>query len=201
MDNSKVKIESTFKFIIIGDPYVGKSNIIYRFTKNLFSEEYNSTLNLDFTYKNIATNNKIYRAQLWDTAGQQQFQSITRGYFKNSDCAILVYDITIRDTFNNIENWLERCKNDVNNNASFILVGNKEDLKDNRNISYDEGEEFATRNGMLFFETSAKTGKNIEEMFNKAVESIVRKKENIDNNNGKNIKIDNQNPKKKKKCC
>ena len=211
MDISKMKPDYTFKYILVGDAYVGKSNIIYRFTENKFSENYQATINLDFTYKNVKLNEKIYRIQLWDTAGQESFQSISRGYYKSAVCAIVVYDITNRDTFNNVTNWIEQCKQNGPSTISLVLVGNKEDLGDKRVISYEEGEELASRNSMQFFETSALSGKNINEMFNSSIESIARKIENnfykdkdcgIQFNEQNKNKLDPKNqPKKKKKCC
>ena len=210
MDVSKKKPDYTFKYILVGDAYVGKSNIIYRFTENKFSENYQATINLDFTFKNIQVNDKICRIQLWDTAGQESFQSISRGYYKSAVCAVVVYDITNRDTFNNVSNWVEQCKNNGPSTISLVLVGNKEDLEDKRVISYEEGEDFANRNNMQFFETSALSGKNINEMFNGSVEIIIR---NINNNfykdkdcgiqfsEQKKTQLDAKQKPKKKKCC
>ena len=214
MDTSKMKPDYTIRYILIGDAYVGKSNIISRFTENKFSEKYQATINLDFTYKTVKINDKICRVQLWDTQGQEQFQSITRSYFKNAACAIVVYDLTKRDTFNSISNWLEQSKTHGPSTITFVLVGNKEDLKDERVITTEEGEEFAQRNGMIFFETSAKTGKNIEEMFNGSIKEILKKikeeyykgKEKecgIEFNEQKKegIVLKNAKEGKKKKCC
>ena len=210
MDVSKMKPDYTFKYILVGDAYVGKSNIIYRFTENKFSENYQATINLDFTFKNIKIDDNIYRIQLWDTVGQESFQSISRGYYKSSVCAIVVYDITNRDTFNNVVNWLEECKNNGPSTISLVLVGNKEDLGDKRVISYEEGEEFATRNNMLFFETSALSGKNINEMFNASCDIIIRNIKNdfyknkdcgIQFSEQKKNKLNTKDKPKKKKCC
>ena len=214
MDVSKMKPDYTFKYILVGDAYVGKSNIIYRFTENKFSENYQATINLDFTYKNVKLNEKVYRIQLWDTAGQESFQSISRGYYKSAVCAIVVYDITNRDTFNNVTNWIEQCKQNGPSTISLVLVGNKEDLGDKRVITYEEGEELASRNSMLFFETSALSGKNIDLVFNDSVEAIDRKIEsgyykdkdcgiefNKQNSGNANAKLNQDNKGKKKKKC
>ena len=213
MDVSKMKPDYTIKYIIVGNAYVGKSNIIYRFVENKFSENYKATINLDFSYKNIKIRDKIYRIQLWDTAGQEEFQSISRGYYKSGACALVVYDVTDRDSFNNISTWLDECKNNGPSTITLVLVGNKIDLEDKRNVSYEEGEEFATRNNMQFFETSALNGTNIEKLFNDTLESIIRKIEanyykdnesgiefNAQNNQNVNLK-NNSGTKKKKKFC
>ena len=213
MDISKEKPDYSFKFIVIGNAFVGKSNIIYRFTQGKFEEKYKMTINLEFSFKNLKINDKIYRIQLWDTAGQEEFQSISRGYYKSGVCALVVYDITNRDSFNNIGTWVEECKNNGPTTISLVLVGNKTDLEDKRQITYEEGEEFANRNNMQFFETSALNGNNIDKLFNDTVENIIKKMENnyypnlkdcgIESNIKNNNKIElskNNKTTKKKKC-
>ena len=213
MDISKEKPDYSFKFIVIGNAFVGKSNIIYRFTQGKFEEKYKMTINLEFSFKNLKINDKIYRVQLWDTAGQEEFQSISRGYYKSGVCALVVYDITNRDSFNNIGTWVEECKNNGPTTISLVLVGNKTDLEDKRQITYEEGEEFANRNNMQFFETSALNGNNIDKLFNDSVENIIKKMQNnyypnlkdcgIESNIKNNNKIElskNNKTTKKKKC-
>ena len=209
MDISKMKPDYTIKYIIVGNAYVGKSNIIYRFVENKFSENYKATINLDFSYKNMKINDKIFRIQLWDTAGQEEFQSISRGYYKSGACALVVYDITDRETFNNVSSWVEECKNNGPSTITLVLVGNKIDLEDKRQVTYEEGEDFANRNNMQFFETSALNGTNIDKLFNDTVESINRKIEDnyykdkdcgIEFNTQNKINLNKEPPKKKRKC-
>lgn len=178
-NNYKNKHFYSIKFIVIGDQSVGKTNIIRRFAKNEFSNEYFITIGMDFLSYNIEINNRVFNIQLWDTAGSERFRSVTKGYFSNSACAIIVYDITNTKSFNSIKDWVEECKLYTNNNIHLVLVGNKNDLKEQREISKEEGEEFAAQNGMYFFEASALTGENIENIF---VESCTKINENIDNN-------------------
>ena len=213
MDISKEKPDYSFKFIVIGNTYVGKSNIIYRFTQGKFEEKYKMTINLEFSFKNLKINDKIYRIQLWDTAGQEEFQSISRGYYKSGVCALVVYDITNRDSFNNIGTWVEECKNNGPTTISLVLVGNKTDLEYKRQITYEEGEEFANRNNMQFFDTSAVNGNNIDKLFNDTVENIIKKMENnyypnlkdcgIESNikNNNKIELSKSNKTTKKKKC
>jgi len=209
MDISKMKPDYTIKYIIVGNAYVGKSNIIYRFVENKFSENYRATINLDFSYKNMKINDKIFRIQLWDTAGQEEFQSISRGYYKSGACALVVYDITDRETFNNVSSWVEECKNNGPSTITLVLVGNKIDLEDKRQVTYEEGEDFANRNNMQFYETSALNGTNIDKLFNDTVESINRKIEEnyykdkdcgIEFNTQNKINLNKEPPKKKRKC-
>jgi Ras-related protein Rab-2A len=163
------------KYIIIGDPSVGKSNLLMKFAHNKFTEEYQATIGVEFGAKNIEINKKIYRIQIWDTAGQENFRSITRAYYKNSVCAMVVYDITSRKSFENIVHWIEDVHKESPKTISIILIGNKIDLEDKRIVSYDEGNEFAIKNGIIFMETSAKSGEGVEEIFKKSAEEIEKK--------------------------
>jgi len=163
-----------FKYIIIGDSSVGKSNLLMKFAHNKFTEDYQATIGVEFGAKNIELNDQIYRIQIWDTAGQENFRSITRAYYKNSVCAMVVYDITNRDSFEHVRNWIEDVRNQSPKTVLIILIGNKIDLEDQRVVSYDEGNEFAMKNGLIFGETSAKSGVGIEEIFSKSVQEIVK---------------------------
>ena len=169
---SEIDFNYLLKYIIIGDSAVGKSNILTQYVYEKFSEEFQSTLGVEFAAKNAVIDNKIYRIQIWDTAGAENFRSITRAYYKNSVCAFIVYDITKRETFENVQVWLDDIKNQCPQTVLLVLVGNKLDLENERQISYEEGESFAQKNNMYFFETSAKTGVNIENLFLKSVETI-----------------------------
>ncbi len=169
---SEIDFNYLLKYIIIGDSAVGKSNILTQYVYEKFSEEFQSTLGVEFAAKNAVIDNKVYRIQIWDTAGAESFRSITRAYYKNSVCAFIVYDITKRETFENVQVWLDDIKNQCPQTVLLVLVGNKLDLENERQISYEEGESFAQKNNMYFFETSAKTGVNIENLFLKSVETI-----------------------------
>lgn len=164
MASSTVNFNYLFKYIIIGDSAVGKSNLLLQYIHNTFKPEYQLTIGVEFGAKNITLKDNIYRVQIWDTAGQENFRSITRAYYKNSVCAMVVYDITSRQSFNAIQTWVEDCKSNSPKTITMVLVGNKKDLDNNRQISYEEGETLAKKNGMLFYETSAKTGENVEEV-------------------------------------
>jgi len=209
MNESKEKIKYIFKYIIIGNAAVGKSNICFRYTKGEFNEKYQVTINLDFTYKNIKIDDYDCRIQIWDTVGQECFKSVSRGYYKNSVCALVVYDITNRDSFNNVLSWIDEVKKNGPNTITLVLVGNKSDLNDKRVISIEEGENFATNNNMPFYETSALTGDNINKLFEDTVKHIIDKikKNYYDLSTEKcGIKIEHNNnnfgtKKKKKKFC
>jgi Ras-related protein Rab-2A len=109
---------------------VGKSNILLQFSQKKFKSDHEITIGVEFGAKNVGIEDKVYRIQIWDTAGQETFKSITRAYYKNSACAFLVYDITKKESFNNILGWLEECKSQSPKTISLVLIGNKVDLKD-----------------------------------------------------------------------
>ena len=117
------------KYVIVGDASVGKSNLLLRYTHGEFKEEYQLTIGVEFGSNNVIINNKIFRIQIWDTAGQENFRSITRSYYKNSACALIVYDITRRASFESLSDWIEDCKNSSPKTVFMVLVGNKSDLQ------------------------------------------------------------------------
>jgi Ras-related protein Rab-2A len=154
-----------FKFIIIGDSNVGKSCLLLKFVDKRFKYEHDITIGVGFGVKTIELNDKsIIKLQLWDTAGQEYFKSITRVYYRGSIGALLVYDISNRNSFNHIINWINEVKIYSRPNISLILVGNKSDLL-SREVSYNEGFELALEYNMLFIETSAKMSDNVDNAF------------------------------------
>ena len=175
MSTPGINYDYLLKYIIIGDAAVGKSNLLLRFAQNDFKNEYQLTIGVEFGAKNIDINNKKFRLQIWDTAGQENYRSITRAYYKNSVCAILVYDISNRDSFDHISNWIEDCLAQSPKTVFMVLVGNKSDLNDNRKVSFQEGQDMARNNNMMFFETSAKTGENVEKIFEDSAKEISNK--------------------------
>ena len=177
MSNNNKQIFYSVKFIIIGNQSVGKTNIVHRFAKGEFSNEYSITLGLDYISQNIQIGDKLFLLQLWDTAGSERFRSVTKGYFNNSACAIIVYDVTSESSFKATKEWIEECKKYTNNNIHLVLVGNKIDLVEQRKVTMEEGKNFAEENGMVFFEASALTGENIDKIF---VDSCKIINENLD---------------------
>ena len=170
------------------------------------------TIGCEFLAKNLLIKEHNIRIQLWDTAGEESFRSITRSYYKNSTCAFIVYDITSRKTFENIVIWLGECRDMCYKDVLIILVGNKCDLEGKRAVSVEEGQKFANDNQLLFFETSAKNGTNIEEIFTESASILIDKIESgqikLDSSdNGIKIgkypkKGDNgNNVNTKRKCC
>ena len=154
-----------FKTLIIGNSCVGKSNILLRFSENVFHESFLPTIGVDFKIKNVDVNDKLVKLHIWDTAGQERFKTITATYYKGAHGIILVYDITDRQSFQDIDNWLGEIQAHANPNVAKLLIGNKCDLENERAVSAQEGREYAESLGMNFLETSAKNKINIEETF------------------------------------
>ncbi|KAF4695978.1 Ras- protein Rab-2A [Perkinsus olseni] len=153
-----------FKYIIIGDTGVGKSCLLLQFTDKRFRPDHDLTIGVEFGARLVNVDGKQIKLQIWDTAGQESFRSITRSYYRGATGALLVYDISRRDTFNHLTRWLEEARQNSNPNMVIMLIGNKCDLE-RREVSYEEGAQFAKENNLIFLEASAKTAQNVEEAF------------------------------------
>eukprot|EP00010_Vexillifera_abyssalis_P001248 CAMPEP_0201552990 /NCGR_PEP_ID=MMETSP0173_2-20130828/19380_1 /ASSEMBLY_ACC=CAM_ASM_000268 /TAXON_ID=218659 /ORGANISM="Vexillifera sp., Strain DIVA3 564/2" /LENGTH=230 /DNA_ID=CAMNT_0047963587 /DNA_START=26 /DNA_END=716 /DNA_ORIENTATION=- len=154
-----------FKYIVIGDTGVGKSCLLLQFTDKRFQPVHDLTIGVEFGARMISIDGKQVKLQIWDTAGQESFRSITRSYYRGAAGALLVYDITRRETFNHLTGWLEDARQHSHSNMTIMLIGNKSDMEHQRAVSRKEGEQFAKENGLIFMETSAKTAANVDEAF------------------------------------
>lgn len=163
-----------YKMIIIGDSGVGKTNILSRYTKDQFSFDFRSTVGVEFGAKKIEMYGIKIKNQIWDTAGQERYKSITSSYYKGAKGALVVYDITKRDTFINVSKWIGDLKMNGEKDVIIVLVGNKSDLNDDREVSIEEGIEFAKEKNVLFVETSAFKSVNIEKAFTLIVEQLLK---------------------------
>lgn len=164
-----------FKYIIIGDTGVGKSCLLLQFTDKRFQPVHDLTIGVEFGARMISCADTQVKLQIWDTAGQESFRSITRSYYRGAAGALLVYDVTRRDTFQHLGRWLEEAKQHAQPSMVILLIGNKNDLEHRRAVSTDEGKAFADANGLLFLETSAKTAYNVEQAFLNTAEEIHSK--------------------------
>ncbi|KAK7262506.1 hypothetical protein RJT34_30080 [Clitoria ternatea] len=154
-----------FKIVLIGDSGVGKSNILSRFTRNEFCLESKSTIGVEFATRTLQVEGKTVKAQIWDTAGQERYRAITSAYYRGAVGALLVYDITKRQTFDNVQRWLRELRDHADSNIVIMMAGNKSDLNHLRAVSGDDGQALAEREGLSFLETSALEATNIEKAF------------------------------------
>ena len=194
MDKKSVENNSnySFKVLIVGDAGVGKTQIVSRYEKDVFGKEYEPTDSVDYSYKLIKHKTKNIQLQVWDTAGQDSYRSIIKDYYKNSNLIAFVYDITSKDSFKSISDYWVKDVKTQNENAKFLLVGNKYDLaEERRTVTEEEAKQYAENNGMKFFEVSAKTGDGINDMFNYIISELLKEKEPglFDNQYKNDIKI------------
>ena len=168
------KKEVLYKILLLGDSSVGKTCFLMRYTDNTFQEIHMSTIGLDYKLKNVQLDDgKMVKIQIWDTAGQDRFRSITKNYYKGAHGIILIYDITNKKSFENVRNWINQIKEEVSEKVSIILVGNKIDDEEHRVVLTEDGEKIAKELGLMFFECSAKSGVDIDSTFNELVKKTV----------------------------
>jgi len=160
-----------FKLIMIGDTGVGKSSLLVRLADDLFTENYLSTIGVDFRFKSAELpdpdnkNKKLkLKLQIWDTAGQEKFRAITRAYYRGADGLLIVYDITEKQSFDNVKNWIKEVRNNIDHTIPIIIVGNKSD-RDDRVIQESELEKLALEFNTFHMETSALNSDNVEKTF------------------------------------
>ena len=197
--SEKKQKELLYKILLLGDSSVGKTCFLMRYADNTFQEIHMSTIGLDYKLKNVQLDDgKIVKIQIWDTAGQDRFRSITKNYYKGAHGIILIYDVTSRKTFENVQHWITQIKEEVSDKVNIILVGNKIDDEKNRKVTTEEGQKMAASYELEFFETSAKSDINIDTTFNELVKKTV---EIYSKAEGKGEKLNSEKSKGKKGCC
>jgi Ras-related protein Rab-1A len=154
-----------FKVLIIGNSGVGKSCLLLRFAENMFSDNYISTIGVDYKIRKIDREGKSIKLQIWDTAGQERFRTITKSDYRGSNGIVVVHDMTDRQSFDQVQHWMGEIDSHASADVCRLLVGNKADLKDKRAVKSDEGAALARQYGIPFLETSAKDSSNVENMF------------------------------------
>lgn len=162
-----------FKLVFLGDQGVGKTSIIKRFIFDNFDENNSATIGVDLISKNITVEGKTVRLNLWDTAGQERFRCLIPGYIRDSNVAIAVYDITRKETFSNLQGWIKEVKSQREDDVLIAIAGCKSDLEAKREVTQQEGQQFAEENGALFSEVSAKNGNNINHIFQQVVNHLL----------------------------
>ena len=209
-NSDNVDYDILFKLILVGDSGVGKTNILSRYINNEYSSNSESTVGVEFSTKMLNKNNKKIKVQIWDTAGQERYKSITSVFYKGAKGGFIVYDITRKDTFNSTDKWINDLKMNGDENISLILIGNKSDLQEQREVSLEDMTKKAELFGVNFCETSALNNTNIDKVFDIVVEDMIKKfdgKNELNNNlnekNMKGVELNNEKKEevKKKKCC
>eukprot|EP01090_Pellita_catalonica_P015537 TRINITY_DN4234_c0_g1_i2.p1 TRINITY_DN4234_c0_g1~~TRINITY_DN4234_c0_g1_i2.p1 ORF type:complete len:204 (-),score=40.41 TRINITY_DN4234_c0_g1_i2:110-721(-) len=196
-----------FKILLVGDSGVGKSSLLLRFTDDMFQETFISTIGVDFKIRTVQIEDKTIKLQIWDTAGQERFRTITSSYYRGAHGIIVVYDITDKVTFNNAKMWLSEIDRYACGSVTKLLVGNKSDKEDQRDVTPSDGQEFASQYGMLFSEASAKGGTGVEEAFLKLVKEIYERRKipgNNDDTGGSGVELSHPTESvsgKKSGCC
>ena len=199
------------KLVLIGDSFVGKTNIMSKYLKNEFHEDSKATVGVEFGSKKFEIEGVSIKAQIWDTAGQERYKSITNAYYKGSKGAFVVYDITRKETFDSVDKWISDLKQSGDKKITILLIGNKNDLDNQRKISKEQGEEKAKSFGVAFLETSAFNGYNLDKAFDLMIKEVYDKcHAELDEDdgfqsfgNGEDISLakGNNNTAKKKDCC
>eukprot|EP01117_Protostelium_nocturnum_P009296 TRINITY_DN332_c0_g1_i1.p1 TRINITY_DN332_c0_g1~~TRINITY_DN332_c0_g1_i1.p1 ORF type:complete len:206 (-),score=43.16 TRINITY_DN332_c0_g1_i1:308-925(-) len=161
-----------YKLVFLGDQSVGKTSIITRFMYDTFDSTYQATIGIDFLSKTMYLEDRTVRLQLWDTAGQERFRTLIPAYIRDSSVAVVVYDITNRNSFQNTIKWIDDVRTERGLDVVIMLVGNKTDLADKRQVSVEEGETRAKEQDIMFVETSAKAGFNIKALFRKVASAL-----------------------------
>ncbi|KAK1258078.1 Ras-related protein Rab11D [Acorus gramineus] len=210
------RIDYVFKVVLIGDSAVGKSQILSRFARDEFSLDSKATIGVEFQTRTVLIEHKSVKAQIWDTAGQERYRAVTSAYYRGALGAMLVYDITKRQTFEHIPRWLEELRSHADKNLVIMMIGNKTDLEDDRAVPMEDAKEFAQKEGLFFLETSALQAVNVEmafltvltEIFNIIIKKNLAADSNANNSvpslEGKKILIPGPAqiiPAKKGMCC
>ena len=191
-ENYKKAYDKLYKILIIGDEMVGKSKIISRFINHSYIDLYTSTIGIDFKSKIIVCDNNNIKLQIWDSSGNDKFDSITKLYYRGMNGIIIVFDVKSKKSFNNVTKWLDKI-NDIN--VTKLLIGNNIDSE--RYISYDVAKEFADSHDIEYIETSAKNNINIEKIFHTISEKLINQDTDIEKQNI-NILLNNRH---KYSCC
>ena len=203
--------EMMFKVVLVGDSFVGKTNIMSKYLKNEFHEDSKATVGVEFGSKQFKIEGHTIKAQIWDTAGQERYKAITSAYYKGAKGAFVVYDITRKGSFESIEKWVNDLTSTADKKLTIVVIGNKCDLEDQRQITKEQGEEKANKLEVAFLETSAFSGENLDKAFEMMINEIYKKCHEemlaegdvdiIEGGQDINLARKNDNSEAKKKCC
>ena len=202
--------EMMFKVVLVGDSFVGKTNIMSKYLKNEFHEDSKATVGVEFGSKQFNVEGHIIKAQIWDTAGQERYKAITSAYYKGAKGAFVVYDITRKSSFDSIDKWINDLTSAADKKLTVVVIGNKSDLEDQRQITKEQGQEKASKLEVAFLETSAFSGENLDKAFEMMINEVYKKcheemlaENDVDIEGGQDINLNKkpENPAGTKKCC
>ena len=190
-----------FKIVLIGDTSVGKSCLLTRFADDQFTDNYVTTIGVDFRFKTMIVMDKIIKVQVWDTAGEERYRSITNAYYRGAEGILIVFDLTNEESFKSIQNWINEVTVFTGKDVIIICLGNKSDLKSE--ISKNTIDEFKKKTNLEIFNVSAKTGEGVEEAFKHIIELLIKKNMEKKGINSINLNSNNNNinEKKNESCC
>jgi len=194
--------ETLIKLLIIGESSVGKSCLLLRFAEDKFNESFLTTIGIDFKVRHVVIDDARIKLQIWDTAGQEKFRTITKAYYRGANGILLVFDVTSRDSFSKIRTWMASIKDAMTDPVDVILVGNKCDME--RKVTKEEAQSIAGEYGISYFETSAKTGLNVESTFIQLGTIVKRRKDKEQTTSTpqpRRVEINKGGNKDKKSCC
>ena len=199
-EEDEKRVEILYKVLLLGDWSVGKTCLLMRYMDNTFTEMHLSTIGIDAKIKIVNLKEGLdARIQIWDTAGQERYKTIAKSYIKGANGILLVYDVTKRNSFEGIKNWVKQIKDLVSSRVNVVLIGNKIDLEDKREVKTEEGEQLGKEFNYQFFETTAKDGVNINEAFEALIKSIAEKYSYKPVNHG--YKLENEKASNESKGC
>ena len=167
--------EMMFKVVLVGDSFVGKTNIMSKYLKNEFHEDSKATVGVEFGSKQFNVEGHSIKAQIWDTAGQERYKAITSAYYKGAKGAFVVYDITRKGSFESVDKWVSDLTAAADKKLTILVIGNKCDLEDQRQVTKEQGEEKAKNSEVAFMETSALSGENLDKAFEKMINEVYKK--------------------------
>ena len=201
--------EMMFKVVLVGDSFVGKTNIMSKYLKNEFHEDSKATVGVEFGSKQFNVEGHSIKAQIWDTAGQERYKAITSAYYKGAKGAFVVYDITRKSSFESIDKWVSDLTAAADKKLTIVVIGNKCDLEDQRQITKEQGEEKAGKLEVAFMETSALSGENLDKAFEMMISEIFKKchEEMLSEGEvdiiegGQDINLSKKKNNESKKCC
>ena len=205
-DKGTEDYEFIFKVLLLGNSNVGKSSLFLRFVDDIWNDTFVPTIGVDFKIKTFNIDEKKIKMQIWDTAGQERFKNIIASYYRGAHGILLIYDVTDKESFKNLSNWLIEIEKNASKNVLKVLIGNKTDLEEKRVITYNQGKEFADSYGLKYIETSAKKNLNVSEAFETLGRELMQASDDKKIGKSKDKKIsvtkaEDLNQEQKKGCC